>query len=161
MVQVKVTLVAVSVGMVEFFAATSFSNTVTTGAIISTLAVVMVAGFFTIRANTAKIWRENYEGQLQRANALESENTKLREQILRERDEQQKIRHDLKNDLATALLKTDLTVHEAQEAARHEEMVQVLKGIQVRHDETVGVLSEMKSAMAEMTKSLIKNGGSK
>lgn len=161
MAQIKVAIIAATTGVVEFLAATSFNNTVTTGAIISTLAVVMVAGFFTIRANTAKIWRENYEGQLQRANALESENTKLREQILRERDEQQKIRHDLKNDLATALLKTDLTVHEAQEAARHEEMVQVLKGIQVRHDETVGVLSEMKSAMAEMTKSLIKNGGSK
>ena len=151
MIGLKTAVSAFAVGGLEFMAATNFSNTITTGAIISTVVVIAIAGLFTWRAQMASTWKDNYFAEKENREQCEGEIRKLNETLLKEREEQQKVRHDLKNDLAVALMKTDLTVHEAQESARHDEMVVVLKGINQRHDEMVNVLTTMQEAMSEMT----------
>lgn len=118
----------------------NFSNTITTGAVISTLIVAAIAGFFTIRTNVATTWKNNYEAEHTRCLEREQELDELRAKLLREREEHQVLRHELKNEIAGLKLKTDLTAHEAHETIRHEEIAVTLEGI--RHS-----MAEMARAM--------------
>lgn len=63
-------LAATAAGLI---AATNATNTLQVLAIVGGLAVVAVAGVFTIRSNVAKIWREQSEGEKARADKLQTE----------------------------------------------------------------------------------------
>jgi hypothetical protein len=105
-------------GSGAFVAETQFSPTITLGSIIVGVVVIVVSGLFTIRSNVAKIWRETAEGERERGDQLEQklkqqeeihleEKKALNDQIIREREEQQTIRHDMRNELATITLQLD------------------------------------------------------
>lgn len=130
----------------------NFSNTITTGAILSTLVVAAIAGLFTIRSSIASTWKNNYEAEHTRCLDREKELDELRAKLLSEREEQQILRHELKNQVAALKLKTDLTDHEAKETTRHEEIAVTLEGI--RHS-----MAQMASAMVLLATE-VKNGQS-
>lgn len=131
----------------------NFSNTITTGAIISTLVVASVAGLFTIRSNIAKTWKESYEAEHTAKLNAEEECRKQSLEMLSEREQQQILRHELKNEIAALKLKTDLSAHELRESGRHEEIASTLDGI--RHS-----MAEMATAMTLLTKEVVENGKS-
>lgn len=91
---------------------------------------IVVAGAFTIRAHVASTWRTEAEAEKKRADRLDLT-------IREERQEQQTIRHDLKDNLATLKAqnmileaKTDLTAHEAGAVIRNEAILGALQAIQ-------------------------------
>jgi hypothetical protein len=115
------TFMAAAAGIVTIFAQTNFSNTIPLGSIILGLIVVAVAGFFTIRSNIASTWKDNYEGERVKRKQAEEDlvnmKAELLDQMASEREEQGRLRHDLKDQLATvkaqlmvAQAKTDLSV---------------------------------------------------
>jgi len=61
--------------------------------VVGPLAVIAIAGFFTIRSNVAKIWRENYEAEVAK-NALLAQEVK----------EQREWKHTALNELAALRL---------------------------------------------------------
>lgn len=92
-----------------FAGQTRFSNTITLGTVLVGMMVVIVAGFFTIRANTARIWRENYEGEKTRAEHLASELIRVSAEKDAEILEQRTLKHAALSDAAAWKLKTDQT----------------------------------------------------
>lgn len=72
----KLLIIAPAAGAANFLGAeVDFSNTITTGAIISSTIVIVIAGLFTIRGNVAKVWRENYEGEKEARELLQGQLT--------------------------------------------------------------------------------------
>lgn len=125
---------------VELLVATIFAPaTVSTGdggGILTTVSVVVaaiaivVAGGFTIRAHVASTWRDEAEAEKKRADRFEV-------LIHEERQEQQHVRHELKEEVATlkgqlqvVQAKTDLSAHEAAAVQRNEATLGVLRAIQ-------------------------------
>lgn len=111
------------------------------------IVAAMVFAAATWRTGTRKTLTEDNEALRGRVQTLEAENTELvfqkkelEDKMVKEHEEQQILRHDLKNELAAALVKTDLTGHEVAESARHLEIVNTLGQIQQ-------VLSEMLLAL--------------
>lgn len=47
--------------------------------IVGPLTIIAVAGFFTVRSNVAKIWRENYEAEVERSRIAHEEAREQRE----------------------------------------------------------------------------------
>lgn len=131
----------------------NFSNTISTGVIISTVIVVAVAGLFTIKSHSGKIWHDSYDAE----KALREERDKmlvaLQEQMAQEREEQREIRHAMKTEIATLNLKTDLSGHEALAAERHLKTVEAIGALQtsiVRANENqTTVLQEIVTVLRE------------
>lgn len=71
----------------QLFAGTQFSNSINLGAVIVALLVVVIAGLFTIRANVAKVWRENYEAEKAKVSQLEDENAALVAEASKQRED--------------------------------------------------------------------------
>jgi len=95
----------------------NFSDTITLGSVLLAIIVLVVAALFTIRSKIATIWREEAEGERARAERLDEQLGQEKESRALFERQQQEIRHDLKDELATckAQLKamearTDLTV---------------------------------------------------
>lgn len=61
--------------------------------IVGPIFIVIVAGFFTIRSNVAKIWRENYEAEVEK-----------NKQLIDAEKEQRELKHNALNELAAAKL---------------------------------------------------------
>jgi transposase-like protein len=122
-------------GLVAMFFATSFAHGESSGLLTSiSVAVaavaIVVAGAFTIRAHVASTWRNEADAQKDRADRLQQE-------MVDERQEQQTLRHQLKEQLAVEkaeklllAAKTDLSGHESQASQRHEATLGVLLAIQ-------------------------------
>lgn len=117
---------------------TSFSGTITLGSIILGILVLIAAGFFTIRTNVAKVWREEAEGQKERAD-------RLQEQL----DAEREVRHGLKSELAAseAMLtaeraKPDLSVVATAQAQMMEVLTQ-LAAASARADTTDSKLEQI------------------
>lgn len=97
-------------------AAVDLRNQITLASIVVTSAVIAVAGLFTIRSKIANVWREEAQGQKEKAERLADElAVALAERAAFERD-QQELRHAqetqiaaLTNDLKILEAKTDLT----------------------------------------------------
>lgn len=161
-------------------AAASFSNTITLGSIVLGVIVLIIAGVFTIRSNVAKIWREEAEGQRQKAERLAAELAGTKLAAVEEKRvfeaEQQEIRHALKDELAG--VKAQLAVEQAKPdlsalmqrlADQHEETINTLAlearaavaeaSVQTRHvagvvDEVHGLVNSRKEALEQQVKEL-------
>lgn len=102
-------------------------STAEVGAVFLGLLIVAVAGVFTIRANVAKIWREQAEGEkakntdligqlaevvrthAEEVAALRLEQAEQLAQLGRDAAEQRELKHKALTDLASAQQRTDLT----------------------------------------------------
>lgn len=69
--------------------------------VIGPLTIIAVAGFFTVRSNVARIWRENYEAEVERSRIA-------REETL----EQRELKHQAINEVAA--LKLELAAERAK-----------------------------------------------
>lgn len=108
---------AVIVTGAGLFAAVDFNHTITLGSILIGIIIVVVAGIFTLRSKIATIWREEAEGERAAKERLEVELANERADRIEFERQQQDLRHDLKNELATCKAqlqvmeaKTDLTI---------------------------------------------------
>jgi hypothetical protein len=122
------------VGAGGAIAAIDFKNQVTLGSIIVTCVVVALAGLFTIRSKIASVWREDAEGQRAAKESLQEELAAERDSRVAFDKQQQELRHDLKNDLATA--KAQLQVMEAKT-----DLTAALDTIRQMSETTVGAVS--------------------
>ena len=120
-------------------ATVQFTNTVTTGSIITAAVVIVLSGLFTLRNNLRSFWHDlavergaQVEEQQTRIHDLEVEILKLHEatkdELAHHLDEQRILRHELKGEVAAlkAALqveqaKTDLSTLMEQLAGQHRE----------------------------------------
>jgi len=153
-------LLAAGIGIAStFLANVAFSNTITTGALITAALVVVLSGIFTFRNNMRTFWKnlaDEREAQIEQLEAhLAEANQKLHEQELKAAadlaafsDEQRALRHELKNELAAVnatltveRAKTDLTALMEQLGTQHKEaMGAVAKGLD-KQDQILQMLS--------------------
>lgn len=110
---VKTWLVA-SLAVTGTFSTIDFTRTVNLGGIIVGLLVLGFGALFTIRANVAKVWKDNYEAEQERARRLEQE-----------RDEQRQLKHDALSEVA-ALRLTDQKAVLSQMGRDHRELITML-----------------------------------
>jgi hypothetical protein len=107
---------------------TRYTNTITLGTVIVGMLVVIVAGVFTIRANTAKIWRQNYEGEKARADNLAADLVRVTAEKDVQIAEQRGMKHSALAEVA-ALKLTDQRAVLAQLKEMAEMTVQVSKAV--------------------------------
>lgn len=132
-------------GALWFAVEIDFTNTVSTGVIISTVVVIAVAGLFTIRGNIAKTWRENYESEKVRREEIEADLLAEKSARFADAEEQQAIRHGLKAEVAALRLKTDLSGHEALATERHLKTVEAIQALQA----SIQAASERQTSVLE------------
>jgi len=94
----------------------NFNDQITLGTIILSGIVIIVAGIFTIRSKVASSWHDAFTAEQTLRIQAEADLSKEKLSRLEFEASQQRLRHDLKNDLATRDLqikalesKTDLT----------------------------------------------------
>ena len=113
-------------------------NLVEIVAIVLGLGVVAVAGIFTIRSNVAKIWREQAEGEKARNIDLAAQMAEMLKinaaEKAKAKIEEAEVQAELlktRNDLAEAIVRTDLTSVLKQMADEHAEVIAALLQINV------------------------------
>lgn len=150
MLWAKIALGAPVAGVIALLAEAQFNNTITTGSIIIGAIVLFGAGLFTIKSHVASDWRQEAEAQHARADRLQEESNA-------QTIEQQKMRHDLKEELATAraeilLLqtKTDLSAHEEMATQRNKAIVAALDAIIARLDLGTEAMKQIADRVAEI-----------
>lgn len=92
--------------------AVDFRGTITLGSVLLSLLVIALAAFFTIRSKIATIWREEAEGERAAKQRLEEQLALEKERRLVQDQEQQDLRHELRNELAGA--RAELKVMESR-----------------------------------------------
>lgn len=92
--------------------AIDFNHTITLGSVLLAFVIIAIAGVFTIRSKIAAIWREEAEGERASKERLEELLSKERADRSLEEREQQELRHELKNEIASC--KAQLKVMEAR-----------------------------------------------
>lgn len=89
-----------------------FQDKVTLGSIITTFAILAIAGVFTIRSKIANIWREEAEGERAAKERFQEQLVAEQKSRLEFEKQQQELRHELKNEIAAC--KSQLAVAEAR-----------------------------------------------
>jgi hypothetical protein len=147
---------------VETVAVTNFSSTITLGSVILGVLVLVVAGFFTVRANIAKVWHENYDAEVVRRKQAEERCQELLNEMHRERDEQAKLRHDLKGELTAVSLaleaeklKPNLGVI-VEMATEH--YASAMRDVTAMFEGVTETQRQMQEALARIADQLEKNG---
>jgi hypothetical protein len=147
---------------VETVAVTNFSSTITLGSIILGVLVLVVAGFFTVRANIAKVWHENYDAEVVKRKQAEDRCQELLATLHQEREEQQKIRHDLKGELTAMTLaleaeklKPNLGVI-VEMATEH--YTSAMRDVTAMFEGVTATQRQMQEALARIADQLEKNG---
>lgn len=95
--------------------ATTFSNSINTGAIVVAVLVTGAGGIATFRARNAKTWRDAFEAEQANRHLAESEAI-----------EQRELKHAALAEIAALKLKTDITLVLKQMAADHTELMETL-----------------------------------
>lgn len=128
--------VGLAVGVVDSVAAAHFSDTITLGSVLVGLAVMVVAGFGAVRSQIARNYRDSWESEKTLRVEKEEALARCHEQMSVEREEQRIIRHQLKDDLATAKAqvavletRTDFTAYEQRAVARNEAVLDGLRAV--------------------------------
>ena len=123
-------------GALDTLAETRFSNTITLGSIILALLVMIVAGYGAVRSQIAKNYRESWQSEKDLRLEKEEALARCHEQMSVEREEQRAVRHQLKDDLATAKAqiavletRTDFTAYEQRAVARNEAVLDGLRAV--------------------------------
>lgn len=143
MIWVKGALATIGAGAYTLGADVNFSNTISTGVIISTAVVIVIAGLFTIRANTAKIWRESYEGEKEARQQAEAEVKQLHDRLVEEAKEASIVQRDLDTQVRALQAKTDLTSAVQEARDRHIEVMAELSRLRSDGVENISVLREI------------------
>ena len=89
-----------------------FSHEVTLGSVLIAVVIVGIAGVFTVRSKIASIWREEAEGERAAKDRLQETLDQERADRLSFEQQQQELRHSLKNEIAA--LGSQLKVMEAR-----------------------------------------------
>lgn len=89
-----------------------FQDKITLGSVITTIAIIAVAGVFTIRSKIATIWREEAEGERAAKERCQGELAEEKADRAAFDRQQQELRHELKNEIAEC--KAQLAVAEAR-----------------------------------------------
>lgn len=141
---------------------TNFSSTITLGSIVLGVLVLVVAGFFTVRANIARVWHENYDAEVVKRKQAEDRVEELLNELHRERDEQAELRHSLKDEIATAKallevekLKPNLGVI-VEMATEH--YATAMRDVTAMFDGVVKTQEQMLTVLAQLPSHLDANG---
>lgn len=132
--------IAMLITTAGLFTAVDFNHTITLGSILIGIVIVVIAGVFTIRSKIATIWREEAEGERAAKERLEEELAEEKASRADFEREQQEIRHNLKDELATC--KAQLAVMEAKT-----DLTIALDAIRDMNHQTV---TEISAAIAEI-----------
>jgi len=138
------TLIAATGGVL---AVVDFTDKITLGSILTTFAIVAVAGIFTIRSKIATIWREEAEGERSAKERLQEELSEEKADRADFERQQQELRHDLKDQISG--LRAQLKVMEAKT-----DLTSALDAIKQMNETAVGVISHAVTDVLERTSKL-------
>lgn len=135
------------------YTAIDFRGSITLGSILIAVLIAALAGFFTIRSKIAVIWRQEAEGERAIRLRLEHELAKEKADRAAFDREQQELRHDLKDDIASykAQLKameakTDLSAALEAIRAMNEGLAGSIVELLEKRDSTVVAAMESRDA---------------
>lgn len=139
---------------VPFFEVVLFSKDALFGAL-GPLVIVVLAGFFTLRSNIARNYREIAQAEQARAEELRLQ---LKD-MTTARDEQRMLKHECKSELAAMRMKTDVTPVLQAISASQEQLTAFYseflnRGDGERFDELRAAIQESEARMVEQLKAM-------